>query len=159
MLGDRIITANGQLITSHGEVFDAKPGQQWNWLDRVGSGFITHLDEKANVLWYVKPKGDADSGKLNMLQARLNDEQQRWNYYRDAAQNRLGAYAGLLGMSPGANATNQTSQSSGSMNPPTNWGGIASGALYAAAPYLNNLFGGSSSSGGWPDVPDPYGGW
>ena len=145
-----------QLANLYARGFDTT---QQNYLQTLGMG--PQQTAGASMAWAAPGITEQQIGgnQQALQQARLAGEQQRWNYYRDSAQNRLGGYAGLLGMSPGANATSQTSQTSGSMNPPTNWGGIASGALYAAAPYINNMFGGSSSSGGWGDVPDPYGGW
>lgn len=138
-------TISDQLANLYARGFDTT---QQNYMNTLQMG--PQQTAGAAMAWAAPGVTEQQIGgnQQALQQARLAGEQQRWNYYRDAAQNRLGTYAGLLGMSPGANATNQTQTSSGSAQYPTNWGNVASGALYTAAPYLDKLFGGSSGSSG-----------
>ncbi|MCA9206181.1 MAG: hypothetical protein KDA59_24180, partial [Planctomycetales bacterium] len=73
-INNRIVTAYGQMLLADGEIFDARPRQVWYWLERVNSGFITHYDDKMNVLWYVAPKRDVASDSLGALRKRLTDQ-------------------------------------------------------------------------------------
>ena len=58
-VGEHLIDGNGQLFTPDGKRHRVKTDIRWNLLQRVGPGFLTHFDEKANVLWYVEPKNSA----------------------------------------------------------------------------------------------------
>ncbi|MCY2991378.1 MAG: hypothetical protein NTY19_26415 [Planctomycetota bacterium] len=60
-VGAHIICASGQLFTSDGAVHRVSIDTPWNFLQRVGPGFLTHYDEKAKVLWYVEPKAGAQT--------------------------------------------------------------------------------------------------
>ena len=55
-VGAHIICASGQLFTPDGAVHRLSIDRPWNFLQRVGPGFLTHYDERKQVLWYVEPK-------------------------------------------------------------------------------------------------------
>jgi hypothetical protein len=64
-VGEHIIDQHGQLYTPDGKRFQVKSGAKWDRLERVGSGFVTHFDDRANVLWYIEPKKPASAPSLD----------------------------------------------------------------------------------------------
>ncbi len=50
-VGAHIICASGQLFTPDGAVHRVSIDTPWNFLQRVGPGFLTHYDEQKQVLW------------------------------------------------------------------------------------------------------------
>jgi len=77
-------------------------------------------------------------GLQQMLQQRrMDDEMQRWQYYRDAPERRLQTYAGLLGEMSMPTSSTQTSTATGQAPAPrTNWSNLVAGGLMYASPYL-----------------------
>ncbi|NJL71426.1 MAG: hypothetical protein HC888_07320, partial [Candidatus Competibacteraceae bacterium] len=76
-------------------------------------------------------------GALNQAQAQmeLNNERDRWNYYRDAPGNRLDRYASIVNGTPYmSNTSSGTSRTPGSGS---NWADIISGGMLFASPYFS----------------------
>ena len=70
MLGDHIITGNGEILSQDGKTHQANTEVSWPWLDAVAEGLITFYDQNRSVLWYVQPKATAppEAERASMLQ-------------------------------------------------------------------------------------------
>jgi hypothetical protein len=56
MVGDHIVTKSGALHTPDGKEHRLRTEGNWNLLQRVEEGFITHYDETSAILWYFTRK-------------------------------------------------------------------------------------------------------
>lgn len=76
-------------------------------------------------------------GALNQAQAQmeLNNEQDRWNYYRDMPAERLQQYASVVNNTPYTTGT--TSGTTRTPGSGSNWADILSGGLLFASPYFS----------------------
>ena len=88
------------------------------------------------VLDLARTQGAYGSAEQALNQARLSEFGQQYDQMMNQPLERLQQYNTLLGQAPGSNLSSQTTQQ---MNPGTNWGQMAQGAITAA-------FGGGSQA-------------
>lgn len=152
---------NQNMLNTEAQMRNNAYGQGLNYMSNM-YGMAPGMLRGAATAWAMPGTTEAAIGaqQQGQNQAVLTEEQNRWNYNRDAAQNHIMNYGQMLGQIPYGNMTGYLPPTP---NPITSGIGAAS-AGYSFANQFGDMWGGggggeAAGEFGYPVTTPSYGGW